>query len=449
MVGKHVSQTTSVLVAVAILLLAIACSPAPGAAPEATPAPAPETAPETAPEPAPETAPEPAPETAESHELTFWMASDPALEEAMDEILAGYMEAHPNVTVRREAFPFAEYFQRLLTAFAGGAAPDVFWIDIRTASFAEQGSLIPVEQFADQENLDEITPSALIEGTWNGTLYTMPLHQISEALYVNRQMAEEAGIRIPTSVEDAWTWEEFAEIAEQLTVREGNQVRVWGYGQQRHLQDWSSLPFIHQSGGQPVSDDLTQATGYLNSPESVEAMTFMQSLFTDPGVIAVDVVPEGFNTGQIAIFQAPSTYHTVLRTRFPDVEYIVVPLFRGAECGATVGGWNVGIANTTPDPAVAWSLVDWMTRERHQEWVETSGYLPIREPVMAQPQFQEQPWSIFMDTLTECPVGRPATPHYQFFADTFQAAVRDIALGGEPQATLDEAAATMDEQLSR
>src|SRR5688572_17494992 len=56
--------------------------------------------------------------------LKFWMSADPALEVAMDALLKGYMQANPNVTVQRDAFPFNEYHQKLTTAFAAGDPPD-------------------------------------------------------------------------------------------------------------------------------------------------------------------------------------------------------------------------------------------------------------------------------------------------------------------------------------
>jgi ABC-type glycerol-3-phosphate transport system substrate-binding protein len=389
-------------------------------------------------------------ETGATGSLTYWMSGDPALDAATDEILAAYMEAHPGVQVTRESYPFGEYFQKLLTGMAGGSGPDVFWVDVQTASFASRGSVTPAADFVTDEYLEPITPSALREGTWNDTLYAVPLHQIAEAIFINKQMAEEAGIRLPTSVEDAWTWDEFVEIAKQLTVVEGGQTKVWGFAQQRHLGDWSTLPIIHQNGGEVLSPDLKTATGYLNSPKTVEAMQWFQYLFQVHKVISPDVVPEGFPTGQVAMIQAPSSYAAALERTYPDFEYVVVPFFRGPEgCAVMTGGWNVGISAAAENPEMAWDLVDWVTREQHAEWVEKSGYLPIRADVMEQPQFDEAPWNIFMESMTECGVSRPATEHYQFFYDTMIAAIKDIALGGDVQQILDSAAAKLDEQLGK
>ena len=44
----------------------------------------------------------------------------------------------------------------------------------------------------------------------------MPHHTDTMAMFYNKRMFEEAGIRIPTSVEDGYTWEELTDIARTL-----------------------------------------------------------------------------------------------------------------------------------------------------------------------------------------------------------------------------------------
>ena len=414
---------------------------------------------ETEEEPAPDTGEEEEPageeegqegeqETGEQVTVRLWMQQDNRLVNAMQEIVASFEEAHPEIDVQLDSYPFAEYHQKVSTAFAGGDAPDVFWMDVRIASFAEQGALMPLDDLITQETRDDFLASSWIETQYEGQTYGVPMHQLTEALYVNTQMAEEAGIELPQTIEDAWTWEELVDVTTQLTQSSGDQTSVWGFGVQRQLQDWSVLPVVYQHGGQVLSEDLTTATGFLNSPETVEALAWYGDLFTEHGVIAVEPIPDGFQTGAIAVFQAPSTFRPVLDTDFPDVEYTIVPMFKDAQCSVMTGGWNVSIAAGTEHPEESWMLLDWMTGEAHEEWVEASGYLPARQSVIESGEkFQEYPWNIFMTQLQECAATRPAVPEYTFFFDTFKQAITDIAIGEDPQATLDAAAAALDAEL--
>jgi len=382
--------------------------------------------------------------------LRFWMSADPDLEAAMDVLLKGFMTANPSVTVQRDAFPFNEYHQKITTASAAGDPPDVFWMDVRTAAFAAQGSLLVLEKYLTPQNKADIIDSGLIEPVWKGHIYGVPMHELTEGLLVNRTMFEEAGIKIPQRLEEAWTWEDFVNVARRVTKRTGDRTDVWGFGVARHLSDWSILPIILQNNGAVLSPDLKKATGFLNGPATVEAMKWYQDLFVRHRVIAVDPIPDGFPAGRIAIFQAPSTYRAVLDKRFPNFKYAVVPMFKGKRCAVTAGGWNVSIAAKTKNPDVAWSLVDWLTREKHADWVRTSGYLPVRKSLIQQgKQFRQYPWDIFTKQLQNCAVHRPNTNAYNSFFDTFLAVAKDVALGRDVQRTLDEAAARLDVALAR
>jgi len=393
-------------------------------------------------------APTAAPASGQQVTLKFWMQQDNLLVSAMQDLIASFEQAHPNIKIQLDSFPFNEYHQKVSTAFAGGEAPDVFWMDVRTASFAQQGALMPLDKYITEENRNDYLASAWKEPTYQGKTYAVPMHQLTEALYVNTEMAQAAGIDLPSSLDDAWTWDEFVDAATKLTKRSGDQTEVWGFGVQRQLGDWSVLPVVYQHGGQVLSDDLTKASSYLNSPTTVEALTWYGDLFTKHKVISVEPIPDGFPTGKIAIFQAPSSFRPVLDEKFPDFKYTVVPLFRDKQCSVMTGGWNVAISSKTRHAEEAWLFTDWITREKHAEWVEKSGYLPARKSVIeSSPKFKEYPWNIFMDELQQCAANRPPVPSYTFFYDTFQQAITAIAIGQDPQTTLDAAAKKLDAEL--
>src|SRR5205085_1283534 len=167
-------------------------------------------------------------------------------------------------------------------------------------------ALLALDQFITDDNRKDYIPAAWTEAMYQGKTYGVPMHELTEALYVNTKLAQDAGIDLPKTVETAWSWDQFLAAAKKLTKRSGDQTSVWGFGVQRQLQDWSVLPVVYQHGGKVLSDDLKKASGVLNSPATVEAQTWYGNLFTKDKVIAVEVIPDGFPTGKIAMFQAPS-----------------------------------------------------------------------------------------------------------------------------------------------
>jgi len=383
-------------------------------------------------------------------ELTYLMQQDAVLVPAMQGVVDDFMAAYPNIKVTIDSAPFSEYHTKLGTSFAGGNPPDVFWTDIRTAMYASQGVLMPLDDRITQENRDDYLATAWNEAIYEGVTYAVPLHQLTEGIYVNTQMAADAGIVLPTNVEEAWTWDKFMEVAKTLTKREGDVTTVWGFSQQRPLQDWSMLPLFFQNDTVTLSPDLTKASGYINSQAGIEAMTFMGSWYNTEKIVSVETIPDGFPNGSLAMMQAPSSYRPLLEKNFPDFKFTIVPMFKNKSCGVTTGGWSLGIAAASKHPEEAWLLVDYVTRTAHEKWVTTSGYLPARKSVIeGNPQFAEYPWIVFMEQLEKCAVTRPATPKYSFYFDTFKQMVVDISVGEDVTTVVNRTAEALDAELGQ
>jgi ABC-type glycerol-3-phosphate transport system substrate-binding protein len=124
-------------------------------------------------------------------------------------------------------------------------------------------------------------------------------------------------------------------------------------------------------------------------------------------------------------------------------------MFKDKACSVMTGGWNVSIAAATKNAKEAWLLTDYLTRVKHADWVNNSGYLPVRKTLMGDAKFKDYPWNIFIEELNKCSANRPATSKYNFFFDTYKQAITDIATGKPAQATLDAAAQKIDAELAR
>ena len=152
--------------------------------------------------------------------IRFWMQQDNRLTTAMEGLIASFEEAYPNIDVQLDSFPFAEYHQKISTAFAGNDAPDAFWMDVRTASLAEQGALMPLDDYITEENRNDYLASTWLEPTYEGVTYgaDAPAHR---ALYVNTELAEASSCQ---PLADAWTW--IVEPPRRATQRSGDGGRL-------------------------------------------------------------------------------------------------------------------------------------------------------------------------------------------------------------------------------
>jgi fructooligosaccharide transport system substrate-binding protein len=381
--------------------------------------------------------------------LKVWIAGSPELDAATDKILKEFQTENPNVTITFESFPFAQYFQKMTTAFAGGSGPDVFWIDVRTAEFAKRGALLPLDKYVTDEWVADVFPVALKEGMYNGKRYAVPMHELANGIFVNKALFQQNNIPIPHDVKDAWTWQQLREIGLKLTERSAGTTTRWGFGSQRDVGDWVGLPYLAQNGAQPLSDDYKKATGYLDSPASIEALDFFAKMYTEDKIATASPAPDAFPTGSMAMIDAVSTYVIPLQRQYSNFAYDVAPAPRNKQCAVMTGGFNVGISAATTQPDLSWKLVDYMTRVKHAQWADESGYLPDRKSVMAtNAKYKEHPWKLFLDELEQCGIHRPATSEYGFFSDTFTALAKDITSGANVRASVAKATPVLDQRLA-
>jgi len=172
--------------------------------------------------------------SAQNITLTFigWEAS-PLETASVQKGLARFMELHPNVKV--EYTPVAgEYHPRLLTMIAGGTAPDVFFVGSRSyRDLVKRNVLLDLTPYFEQEyQLTDFVPSDREKMSIDGKIYGISSCIVVPQLYYNKDLFDAAGLPYPPSnPADAWTWDEFVEVAKKLTIVEGNRTTQFGaYG---------------------------------------------------------------------------------------------------------------------------------------------------------------------------------------------------------------------------
>jgi raffinose/stachyose/melibiose transport system substrate-binding protein len=136
-----------------------------------------------------------------------WRVDDVA---QMEEILAAFHEAYPNITVQFDPTNPPDYNATLQSQFETGTAPDLMYL----RSFAtgrslwEAGFLADLSDLAGLENFTEASQSPW--ATEDGVVYGVPFIAVSHGIYYNKDLFNELGIAIPT------TWEELLQAAQTL-----------------------------------------------------------------------------------------------------------------------------------------------------------------------------------------------------------------------------------------
>ena len=128
--------------------------------------------------------------------------------EVVAQILPEFERTHPGIHVELQQQPWTAAHEKLLTAFAGGALPDVCglgntWIP----EFAALGALQPLDaRIAATPSLDvsDYFPGMWDTGVVDGSTFGLPWYTETRLPYYRRDLLEKAGITAPPRTWDEW-----------------------------------------------------------------------------------------------------------------------------------------------------------------------------------------------------------------------------------------------------
>ncbi|OGA98424.1 MAG: ABC transporter substrate-binding protein [Burkholderiales bacterium RIFCSPHIGHO2_12_FULL_69_20] len=128
--------------------------------------------------------------------------------EVVGALLADFHRAHPSITVRVDTLPWSAAHEKLLTAFAGDATPDLAQLgNSWMPEFAALGALAPLDAFVAAT--PALQPSDWFEGIWStnvvdGQLLGLPWYVDTRLLFYRRDLFERAGFAQPPASWSSW-----------------------------------------------------------------------------------------------------------------------------------------------------------------------------------------------------------------------------------------------------
>ncbi|MGN6578290.1 MAG: sugar ABC transporter substrate-binding protein [Nocardioides sp.] len=275
--------------------------------------------------------------------------------------------------VKAEVQVASDLNQQLAQGFAGGEPPDLFYLSTDSlASYASNGSLEPYA--ADLENADAFFPALKDAFTYDDKFWCAPKDFSTLALIINTKLWDQAGL---TDADIPKDWDGLEAAAKKLTKGKQKGL-VFGPEYQR------VGVFFEQNGGGLVNDEGTEAT--VNSPENVEALTFVKKMMQE-GVAAYssDVGAgwggEAFGKGLGAMTIEGNWIQGAMQNDFPDVDYKVVQLPAGPAGQGTLQYTNCwGMAANSDNIEGATSLVESLTSPEQQlAFAKAFGVMPSVE----------------------------------------------------------------------
>jgi multiple sugar transport system substrate-binding protein len=169
-----------------------------------------------------------------SNELSWWMWNTfaPAADEVLEAKLNEWAEAN-GVTIEISRDSDSNQADKVMPALEAGTLPDGLFTgaDVALQMMSANGTASLKDVFAEVGEAHEGWLPRLEEYvTREGDIHFLPYSIDTPMMHFRQDIFEAAGVEIP---EGQWTWEqvrEYAKIAQDYTVEQGNKKIGWGFG---------------------------------------------------------------------------------------------------------------------------------------------------------------------------------------------------------------------------
>ncbi len=360
-------------------VLAAGCTPA-----------APTRAPDTSPPQAETQAtqpPTPVPAAAEPIQVIFWHNTGEApIQARLDNLAARFAEENPGLTASCEYMGTGrEVMEKVITSIAGGVPPHLsFGYPHWASKFLEQGASISLSPYIDGDvkfDKNDHQDATWVPATWEGEIVAMPQTYHPYILYYNTEAFAEVDAQIPRN------WEELRDTAALLTRDADGDGQIDHWGIDLAWDDaWHWLVFHRNNGGEFINEARTEFLW--NTPEGIEALQFLESLFNEIGAVPEGSVEQGFELGLIGMTMAgPWRIEGYLAAEAP-VDVALIPWKKRPLAEANV---DMVIMYQTSQAAqdAAWEFLKLFVGPDFQKDVSMQGYYyPLLKSVQTDSGFQ-------------------------------------------------------------
>ncbi len=315
-------------------------------------------------------------------------------EQAMiDQLDAQFEDAHPGVTIQREAYSTDDLGLTLPRELSQSTGPDVAMINqglTNMAALVQAGLLLPLNDYADQYGWwsrygaglharNSVTDDGSKVGS--GKLYGMSITSEVVAMFYNKDIFSQLNLQVPATWDDLET--------DLQTIKDGGFVPIT-FG---NLEAW---PGIHTYGALAhVYSDMSQINDmiyrnpggtFLTEGNLEGAQTFVDWIdagYFSPGFAGMDndaAALGEFTGGKSAMWLAGSWNSGSIIDALGEtsVGFFLLPSPIGDEVAPTIGGIGLGygIRKTSANADLAAQYIDFISSPDAANVLFDNGFLP-------------------------------------------------------------------------
>lgn len=380
-------------------------------------------------------------------EIDFWAVGSEG--EIVQALIPEFEQRHPHIKVRVQQLPWTSAHEKLLTAFAGDATPDLCqlgntWIP----EFAALNALTPLNPYIEAS--EALHPEDFFEGIWatnviEGETFGVPWYVDTRLLFYRTDLLSQAGFDAPPK-----TWAEWETMMAGVQAVSGEDT----YAALLPVNEFEQpIIFALQQPGNMLREDGRY--GNFESEHFRRAFTFYTDLFKKgwaPKVANTQIsnVWQEFGRGYFSFYITGPWNISAFNERLPeDVrdDWMTAPL-PGPEQGpgtSVAGGASLVIFDDSPHKAEAWALIEYLTEPETQvRFHELLGNLPSRTSAWQDSVLQTNPYAqAFREQLYHVRP-TPKVPEWERIATQIRLFAEEVVMG---RLTVDEALAGLNREV--
>jgi len=384
--------------------------------------------------------------------LKFWTIGREG--EVVQQMLPEFERAHPGVRVVVQQIPLTAAHEKLLTAFAGDALPDVAQIgNTWIPEFAALHALEPLQARVDASHV--IASADYFPGIWDtnvieGQLYGVPWYVDTRLLFYRTDLVAAAGFAQPPQ-----SWDEWRRCMAAIKRNAGPDK----YAVFLPLNEFEPLLGLALQQSDPLLAD-NGTRGNFESPGFRRALAFYVEMFRSglaPPMSNTQIsnVWDEFAHGLFAFYiTGPWNIGEFKRRLAPDMQdkWNTAPLPGPDGPGAgAAGGSSLAIFHSSTNKQLAWELAEFFSAvPAQQRFYALTGDLPARRSAWDDPQLAQEGYARAFREQLERAKPTPKVPEWERIAQEMQLMADRVIRGNMPiDAALREFDATTDAVLAK
>lgn len=381
--------------------------------------------------------------------LEFWALGREG--EEVRALIPEFERRNPGIRVEVQQIPWTAAHEKLLTAYAGDATPDLAQIgNTWIPEFVALDALAPLGGHVRRSSA--IEPGDYFPGIWEtnrveGVVFGIPWYVDTRVLFYRKDLLESVGYPDPPE-----SWEGWLEALRRIKRRAGEDR----YAILLPLDEWAQPVILGLQAGAPLLREDGRY-GNFRDPRFREAFAFYVRLFREglaPPVSAAQLgnLYQDFARGYFAAVLSGPWNLGEFRSRLPaelqdDWGTAPLPAFEGEGPGVSLaGGASLAIFRASERQEAAWKLIEYLSApERQLRFYELTGNLPPRTDAWRDPALDDPRVRAFFEQLQRVrPM--PRVPEWEEIATTVIEYAEEAIRG---RMTVDEALAALDREVDR